>query len=284
MQKLVIDPEFEAIIPPLTDDELARLTESLKEEGCRDPLVVWSDNDILLDGHNRYRVCRKLSLDYDTVEIDLVDRGEAISWIVRNQLARRNLTPVQRIELAERLRDYLATRAKEKQLLGQKQTSDLPQNLGEGEVGLTEEEMDAIYEEEQRREKTNGKHSGEVDTQVAEIAHVSRETVRKVRKIQEAAPEVIEEVKNGNLSVDAAYKKVRGIKNPEWMKLTWNGDGKFIDFIASVDAPKIEIDNAFLGDLIEDPRVDHVMVYFKPKEEVPEAPTEQPPLAEVLDF
>jgi ParB-like chromosome segregation protein Spo0J len=284
MQKLIIDPEFEAIIPPLTQDELARLTESLQEDGCRDPLVTWSDNDILLDGHNRYRICRKLSLDYDTVEIDLTDRNEAISWIVRNQLARRNLTPVQRIELAERLRDYLAAKAREKQLSGLKQFSSVGQDLGQREVGLTVEEMDAIYEEETKKIQEEEGRDNRVNGQIAEIAHVSRETVRKVRKIQEEAPEAIEEVRNGTLSVDAAYKKIKGIKNPEWMKLTWNSEPGIIDFIASVNAPKVEIDNAFLGDLMEDPRVDHVMIYFKPKEEEPEAPAEQPPLSEVLDF
>jgi ParB-like chromosome segregation protein Spo0J len=283
MQKLIIDSEFEAIIPPLTSDELARLTESLKEDGCRDPLVVWSDNDILLDGHNRYRICRKLNLDYETVEVDPIDRAGAVAWIVRNQLARRNLTPVQRIELAERLREYLAVKAEEKRLSLLKQSSSVPQNLGEREVGLTVEEMDAIYEAD-RKSKEAGKHDGEVDAQVAGLAGVSRETVRKVRKIEEAGTEVIGEVRSGNLSVDAAYRKVKGIKNPEWMKLTWNSEPGVIDHIVSANAPRIEIDTIFLGDLMEDPRVDHVMIYFKPKEEEPEAPKDQLPLSEVLDF
>lgn len=54
-----IDKEFAALIPALSPDELAQLERSLLAEGCRDPLIVWKEKNILLDGHNRLSICRQ---------------------------------------------------------------------------------------------------------------------------------------------------------------------------------------------------------------------------------
>ena len=91
--EIVIDPEFQALIPPLSDEERTQLKANLLREGCRDPLVVWKGQNILLDGHNRYSICTKLGIEFTTVEIEVRDREEAIAWIIENQLGRRNLTP-----------------------------------------------------------------------------------------------------------------------------------------------------------------------------------------------
>jgi hypothetical protein len=56
MVDIQVDPEFQALIPPLDAAERAGLEESLKREGCRDALVTWGG--LLLDGHNRLAICR----------------------------------------------------------------------------------------------------------------------------------------------------------------------------------------------------------------------------------
>jgi N6-adenosine-specific RNA methylase IME4 len=89
-----IDPEFRDLIPSLSDEELSQLEANIKAEGCRDPLVVW--NGTLLDGHNRYEICERLDVSFDTVNVELYDRESAIDWIERNQIGRRNLTADQR--------------------------------------------------------------------------------------------------------------------------------------------------------------------------------------------
>jgi ParB family chromosome partitioning protein len=89
-----IDPEFQAFIPPLAEDEFAQLEMSVRAEGCRDPLVLW--NNIIVDGHHRYRICTKHQLPFKTVDMDFADREAAMDWMDTNQLGRRNLTPDQR--------------------------------------------------------------------------------------------------------------------------------------------------------------------------------------------
>ena len=87
-----IDPEFKSLIPPLTDGEREHLTTNLLSNGCREPLVVWIEERLLLDGHNRHEICTKHDIAYKIEEISLGDRQAAINWIVNNQLGRRNLT------------------------------------------------------------------------------------------------------------------------------------------------------------------------------------------------
>lgn len=93
---LTIDPEFEAKCPPLTEDELSQLEENILEEGLvLMPLIVW--NDTIVDGHNRYRIAQAHpGIEFRTHEKQFSNRYEALSWICKNQLGRRNLTPQQK--------------------------------------------------------------------------------------------------------------------------------------------------------------------------------------------
>ena len=93
---LTIDPEFEAKCPPLTEDELSQLEENILEEGLvLMPLIVW--NNTIVDGHNRYRIARAHpGIGFRTHEKQFSNRYEALSWICKNQLGRRNLTPMQK--------------------------------------------------------------------------------------------------------------------------------------------------------------------------------------------
>lgn len=90
-----VDPEFSALIPPLSDEEFAQLEANILKDGCRDPLTVWIGQGILLDGHNRLKICETHGLEFDRTEIELASRDAAADWIDANQLGRRNLTPDQ---------------------------------------------------------------------------------------------------------------------------------------------------------------------------------------------
>ncbi|NMC35312.1 MAG: hypothetical protein GYA36_23070 [Veillonellaceae bacterium] len=91
MNGIAVDPEFAALIPPLTFDERTQLENNVLAEGIREPLTVWQG--ILLDGHNRYALAQKHGLQYATREAAVADRNAARKWIINNQLGRRNLSP-----------------------------------------------------------------------------------------------------------------------------------------------------------------------------------------------
>ena len=52
LEDLKIDSEFEAEIPPLTEDEFDLLKQNILSEGrLLSPLIIW--NGTIVDGHNR---------------------------------------------------------------------------------------------------------------------------------------------------------------------------------------------------------------------------------------
>jgi methylase of polypeptide subunit release factors len=103
--RLIIDETIRRVLMPLRDDERALLEQSVLAEGIRDPLVVWRRNGelILLDGHHRYQLAQKHGLDFSVVEMEFDDESHAVQWVLRNQLARRNLTDEQRALIIGRL-------------------------------------------------------------------------------------------------------------------------------------------------------------------------------------
>jgi 16S rRNA G966 N2-methylase RsmD len=103
--RLRIDETIRRVLMPLREDERALLEQSVLAEGIRDPLVVWRRDDelILLDGHHRYELAQKHGLSFNIVEMEFDDESEAVQWVLRNQLARRNLTDEQRTLVLGRL-------------------------------------------------------------------------------------------------------------------------------------------------------------------------------------
>jgi protein gp37 len=94
--EIKIDQEFEFLIPALSKKEFEQLDQNIQKDGCTDPIKIWAGHDIILDGHNRYRICSERSIQYKTHPIELKTREEAINWIIENQLGRRNLTESQK--------------------------------------------------------------------------------------------------------------------------------------------------------------------------------------------
>ena len=99
--RLVIDPDFEGRLDPLAPEEEALLEQSLVDDGCLDPLKVW--NGILIDGHNRKRLCEKHGIPYKVAKVDFDSREDALDWVDRQQLGRRNLTRDQFLILIGRI-------------------------------------------------------------------------------------------------------------------------------------------------------------------------------------
>jgi hypothetical protein len=105
---LRIIPELERNLRALTDDEREHLEASILAEGCRDPIAVWDEERAILDGHNRHRICTEHGIPYEEVRVNLPSLEAALAWQVRNQFAKRNLTPNEIAYL--RGKDYLASK------------------------------------------------------------------------------------------------------------------------------------------------------------------------------
>lgn len=106
MVELKIDPEFRDKIPAMPQEDFDGLRADIIRDGyVRDPLVVWEEENILLDGHHRWKVIQenpgllgdKFNVDYKSFP----DRWAAIAWICANQLHKHNMTELQRLKLIQ---------------------------------------------------------------------------------------------------------------------------------------------------------------------------------------
>jgi hypothetical protein len=88
------DSEFSRLLPPQRAEELSLLAANiLKDRTCLEPLVIWKEQAILIDGHNRLPLFQKHVIPIAMREIELADRHAAKNWIILHQLGRRNLSP-----------------------------------------------------------------------------------------------------------------------------------------------------------------------------------------------
>ena len=197
--ELRIDPEFAALIPPLIPEEFAQLEQSILSEGCRDALVVWGN--IIVDGHNRYRICTAHNIPYRTETRDFKDRNEAMLWMFQNQLARRNLTDFQRIEMVRRFEQAVKARAKERQ--GTR--TDLSDNPMEKFPQATPVPLKSA----QRNivPKSAGSRSRDELAQMAGVGHSTYEQATAV--LDNAPASIIEAARANKLSINAAYQVIK---------------------------------------------------------------------------
>ena len=180
---LIINPEFRDLIPPLNEEELAMLEESIIANGCESPLIVW--NGTIVDGHNRYAICQKHGIPFAVAEKDFDSREDAMLWMLRNQLGRRNLNSYQRGELALKFEPLIRMAAKQRQ--GQR--NDLNDNFVQ-----------------------NSAQSSEIARsrdQLGKLAGVSHDTIKKVKKLSESADEETKgKLRRGEVTVHKAYTEL----------------------------------------------------------------------------
>jgi hypothetical protein len=95
-QNIVILPELQNLIPPLATDEYELLENSILQEGCRESIIVWKqneDNYAIIDGHNRHSICKKHNKPFGVRIIENLTDIDAIkNWMIDNQLGKRNVT------------------------------------------------------------------------------------------------------------------------------------------------------------------------------------------------
>lgn len=189
VEDFVIDQEFKDLIPPLSQDELLQLEENIKKDGCRDPLVVC--DGVLIDGHNRYSICKKLGIDFKTTRMFFESRDEIKIWIIRNQFGRRNLALFTRTTLALALEPLIAKKAKANLVA----SGEL---FGKG----SQNSADPIPAIETRKE-------------IAKAANVSHDTVSKVKLINKAndagevPKQVIAKLHSGEVSINRVVRDIK---------------------------------------------------------------------------
>jgi transposase-like protein len=197
-----IDEGLRAYIDPLTEDEHEALERSLLAEGCRDALVLWGD--LLVDGHNRYAICQKHGIEFQTRQNTTFKSMEDVHlWMIENHLGRRSVSDFQRGVLALRKKEILLARTPPE--------GSPPPDAGSADAASSEGsppwDEDAPGADGAPRLPPNISWTPPVPSRqaLARAARISSNTLGQIEKIQkDAAPELVRAVKEGAISINAA--------------------------------------------------------------------------------
>ena len=175
-----IKEEFKNLIPALSVEEYAQLEANILEEGIREPIITW--NGFIIDGHNRFSIAQRFDLEYKTTSKYFSSEESVKEWMILNQFGRRNLSNYQRSVLALELEEVFSKKAKEKERIRKTTSQKSDESL----------------------EKVSTKK------ELSKVASVSHDTISKVKKIQEKAPEEVKaKLATGEVSINAAYKEIK---------------------------------------------------------------------------
>lgn len=190
--ELTIDDDFKNLIRPLDEDEFNKLESNILKEGIRDKLVVWDKT--IIDGHNRYEIAQKHNLDFEVERLHFLSKEEAINWMVKNQLGRRNLTPQQRHQIftdAEEVIKAIYEKGKEKH-------RDNAKRLNQGQFGSIE---------------PNRKPPHNTNKEIGKAIGMSEPQVKRMNKLKREDEKLYKQVVEGEKSVHGAYKELPSVKS-----------------------------------------------------------------------
>lgn len=184
--QLTVDPDLRDLLIFDGDNHEQRvkmLEAQIIEEGCRDPLVVWRETGVIVDGNTRYDICLRNNISFAIVFMHFDSKSKAMQWAKENQRNRRNMTTPQAIEVGHKIESQIKAEAKERMLAGKKQ--DPTPNLAGGSKGESRDKL-------------------------ADMAGVGHTTYQKGAYILDNAPEPIKQAwKSEALSTDAAYQATK---------------------------------------------------------------------------
>jgi len=216
--------EYANLFPMLDDDALAELTADVRSNGLLEAIVLYEGK--ILDGRNRYLACREAGVEPRFTQYD---GNDALQYVVSKNLHRRHLKSSQRAAIALDVLPMLEAQARKRQLAQLKQGNETP-----------------VPEKIPERE-------GEAREQAAAMLGTNPRYVSDAKKLKDKAPDLLEEVRKGNLTIGKAknelkrrelrqeYKeKAEAVKEDAAPDIIWN-EGSFQDHIDSLQDGTINV-------------------------------------------
>jgi hypothetical protein len=186
-------PEMAELLPPLTGEQLAALEADILKNGCYSPVIV-NEDMVVIDGHNRQRLCEQHGLPYQMAVFSFEDMLEAKQWALDTQKGRRNLDKWELGKIALRLKPDIEARARENMSAGGGDQKS--ENAKSGLTTLS----DPISPVSTRKE-------------LAEAVGIGEVTMGKVMQIDEHAPPAVKEaLDSGDLSIHQGYNITQQVR------------------------------------------------------------------------
>jgi len=185
---LRINPEYERLLPKMSEEEFAELKASIKTDGQHYAIVVNEDLEVL-DGHHRYRACTELGIEPDFEVRKFDDKLLEKKFVIEANIRRRHLNNFQLVEMAVPLLEIEKALAKKRQSKGGKNGRDI-------QLGLAPEDAKPDLKAK----------AAEV---VAKKVGLSTRTLERGKRImQDASEEDKQRLREGKASIAQIYREV----------------------------------------------------------------------------
>ncbi len=185
---LRINPQYEKLLPRMTDEEFTQLKQSIQDEGQHYPIIANEDLEVL-DGHNRFRACIELGIEPDFEVRKFDDKLIEKKFVIEANLRRRHLNNFQLVELAVPLLEIEKAIAKKRKAEGGKMGNDM-------QLGISPDDAGPAFKSK----------ATEV---VAKKAGLSTRTFERGKKIlEEASEEDKQRLREGKASIASVYREV----------------------------------------------------------------------------
>lgn len=171
MRKLRLHPACK-LFPQLPKEELRQLAADIKANGLQNSIVLHEGQ--ILDGRNRWLACKIAKVKPTFIEWK--GQGSPVAWVISENLVRRHLTSSQRAVVALDILPMLEKEAGERQTSGKK----LPEVSADGK--------------------------GKASQIAARLTKSNSAYVAALKAVSKTAPELIEKVRAGDLSVPDAKR------------------------------------------------------------------------------
>lgn len=176
--------ETAQLFPLMEGEEYRALVEDIRRNGLREPIWVYQGK--IVDGRNRYRACRELGIQPRYREWD--GKGSLVSFVVSMNLHRRHLSESQRAAIAVQMLPLLEAEAKERQ---REHGGTAP-----GRIRTVPEKFQEVL-------------GGEAAEQAAKLFGTNARYVYDAKKLSQTAPDVLEEVRAGVVTLPEAKELVK---------------------------------------------------------------------------
>jgi ParB-like chromosome segregation protein Spo0J len=188
LMSLRLNPEYEKLLPKMSEEEFTELKASIQTEGQHYPIIV-NENLEVLDGHHRYRACTELGIEPDFEVKRFEDKLLEKKFVIEANLRRRHLNNFQLVELAVPLLEIEKALAKKRQAKGGKEGRNM-------QLGLAPDDAEPEFK-------------AKATEAVAKKAGVSTRTFERGKKILEKASEDDKQkLREGKASIAKVYSEI----------------------------------------------------------------------------
>ena len=186
---LRLNPDYEKLLPKMSDEEFDELKASIKAEGQHYPIVA-NEDLVVLDGHHRFKACIELGVEPDFEVRKFEDKLIEKKFVIEANLRRRHLNKFQLVELGVPLLEIEKALAKKRQSIAGK----VGRNI---QLGLVPNDAKPTL--------TKSKATAAVARKVG----VSTRTFERGKKILEkASEEEKQKLREGKTSISQVYREV----------------------------------------------------------------------------